>query len=89
MKEYIYLKLILKEQKKKGDNFIWDEVGLELEHCKLENFGKIYQEKFMSKDLDNLYCIKNMDFFLEGHFSYDLYSFLYFKFFPCTNSTEK
>jgi hypothetical protein len=30
-----------------------------------------------------------MDFLLEGHFSYDRYSFLYFKFFPCTNTTEK
>ena len=30
-----------------------------------------------------------MDFFLEGHFSHDLYSFLYFQFFPCINSTEK
>ena len=88
--ERIYIpKAYFKRAEKKGDNFIWDEVELELEHCKVENFGKIYQEKFMSKDLDNLYCIKNMDFFLEGHFSYDLYSFLYFKFFPCVNTSEK
>ena len=30
-----------------------------------------------------------MDFFLEGHFSYDLYSFLYFQFYPCVNTSEK
>ena len=67
--ESIYIpKAYFKRAEKKGDNFIWDQVELELEHCKLENFGKIYQEKFISKDLDNLYCIKNMDFFWKGIF---------------------
>ena len=88
--ESIYFpKAFFKRAEKKGDNFTWDTVELELEPCKLEKFGSTYQEKFKSKSLNNLYCIKNMDFFLEGHFSYDLYSFLYFQFFPCVNSTEK
>ena len=88
--EDIYIpKAYFKRAEKKGDIFNWDVIELELERCKLEKFGTIYQEKFKSKDLDNLYCIKNMDFFLEGHFSYDLYSFLYFEFFPCVNTSEK
>ena len=88
--ESIYFpKAYFKRAEKKGDIFIWDITELELEPCKLEKFGSIYQEKFKTKPLNNLYCIKNMDFFLEGHFSYDLYSFLYFKFYPCVNSTEK
>ena len=88
--ESIYFpKAFFKRAEKKGDNFTWDTVELELEPCKLEKFGSTYQEKFKSKSLNNLYCIKNMNFFLEGHFSYDLYSFLYFQFFPCVNSTEK
>ena len=88
--ESIYFpKAYFKTAVKKGNDFIYDVVELELERCKLEKFGTIYQEKFKSKSLNNLYCIKNMDFILEGHFSYDRYSFLYFKFFPCTNTTEK
>ena len=88
--ESIYFpKAFFKRAEKKGDNFTWDTVELELEPCKLENFGSIYQEKFKTKPLNSLYCIKNMDFDLEGHFSYDLYSFLYFQFFPCVNTTEK
>ena len=88
--EGIYIpKAYFKRAEKKGENFIWDIVELELERCKLENFGSIYQEKFKSKDLNKLYCIKNMDYFLEGHFSYDLYSFLYFQFYPCVNTSEK
>ena len=88
--ESIYFpKAFFKRAEKKGDNFTWDTVELELEPCKLEKFGSTYQEKFKSKSLNNLYCIKNMDFFLEGHFSYDLYSFLYFEFYPCVNTSEK
>ena len=88
--ESIYFpKAFFKRAEKKGDNFTWDTVELELEPCKLEKFGSTYQEKFKSKSLNNLYCIKNMDFFLEGHFSYDLYSFLYFEFYPCINTSEK
>ena len=30
-----------------------------------------------------------MDFVLEGHFSYDMYSFLYIQFFPCVNTSTK
>ena len=39
--------------------------------------------------MKNYYCFKEMDFALEGHFSYDLYSFFYIQFFPCVNTTEK
>lgn len=88
--ESIYFpKAYFKRAEKTGDKFNWDIIELELEPCKLEKFGSNYQDKFKTKALNNLYCIKNMDFFLEGHFSYDLYSFLYFQFFPCVNSTEK
>ena len=88
--ESIYFpKAYFKRAEKKGDDFNWDTVELELEPCKLEKFGSSYQEKFRSKQLNKLYCIKNMDFVLEGHFSYDRYSFLYFQFFPCINTTEK
>ena len=30
-----------------------------------------------------------MDYILEGHFSYDLYSFFFIQFFPCVNTTDK
>ena len=80
--EGIYIpKAFFKRAERQGENFDWQVTELELERCKLENFGSIYQEKFKTKTLDNLYCFKNMDFVLEGHFSYDLYSFFYIQFF--------
>ena len=87
--ESIYIpKASFRKAERKGGNFQWDIVNLELEPCKIEKFGSLYKEKFKTKALNNLYCFKNMDFILEGHFTYDLYSFFYIQFFPCVNSTE-
>ena len=87
--EGIYIpKASFRRAERKGENFDWEIVDLELEPCKIEKFGSLYQEKFRTKTLNNLYCFKNMDYILEGHFSYDLYSFFYIQFFPCVNSTE-
>ena len=87
--EGVYIpKASFRRAERKGENFNWDIIDLELERCKIEKFGSSYQEKFKTKTLDNLYCIKNMDFFLEGHFSYDLYSFFFIQFFPCVNTSE-
>ena len=87
--ESIYIpKASFKRAEKKGDKFQWNIVDLELEPCKIEKFGSSFQETFKTKSLNNLYCFKNMDFILEGHFTYELYSFFYIQFFPCVNSTE-
>ena len=87
--ESIYIpKASFRKAERKGDIFQWDIMNLELEPCKIEKFGSSYQEKFKTKTLNNLYCFKNMDFILEGHFSYDLYSSFYIQFFPCVNTTE-
>ena len=87
--EGIYIpKASFRRAERKGNNFEWKIVDLELEPCQIEKFGSSYQEKFKTKTLNKLYCFKNMDFILEGHFSYDLYSFFYIQFFPSVNSTE-
>ena len=88
--EGVYIpKAYFKRAENQGESFDWQVKELELERCKLEKFGPLYQEKLKNKNLNNLYCFKEMDFILEGHFSYDLYSFFYIQFFPCINSTTK
>ena len=87
--EGIYIpKAYFRKAEKKGDKFQWNTVELELEPCKIEKFGSSFQEIFKTKRLNNLYCFKNMDFILEGHFTYEHYSFFYIQFLPCVNSTE-
>jgi len=72
----------------KGEDADFKRVDLELEPCKIEKFGSSYQEKVKSKNIENFYCFKNMDYFLEGHYTYDLYSSFLIQFFPCVNTTE-
>ena len=38
--------------------------------------------------MNNLYCVKNFNQLLEGHQTYDKYSYFNIEFFPCVNSTE-
>ena len=88
--ESIYIpKAYFKRAERKGDDFEWQIIEIKLERCKLESFGTKYQEIFKTKALNDLYCFKEMNYTLEGHFSYDLYSFIYIQLFPCVNITEK
>ena len=64
------------------------KLNLNLEICKLEKFGSFYRDTFKNKDLNTLYCFKDIDQSLIGHFSYDYYSFFFISFFPCINTTE-
>ncbi len=72
---------------KHGNDWEWEEENVELEICKIEKFGKKYRDIFKTK-IENLYCFKNMDYMMQGHTTYDVYSYFEIKFFPCVNTTE-
>ena len=87
--EGIYIpKAYFKSAERKGDDFEWNTKELELERCKLEKFGSKFKDSFKTKALNNYYCFKDMNYTLQGHFSYDLYSFFFIQFFPCINTTD-
>ena len=73
--------------KKEGNNWNFTSTQSEIEICRLEKFGSQYKELFKDKDLNNLYCLKNMNVTLEGHITYEHYSYFVIKFFPCVNSS--
>ena len=83
-----YPKAYYKIGRLQGDDWIWNIKEIELEKCQLEKFGSIYKDKFKNKKLNNLYCFKNVNDKLLGHFSYDYYSFYFIQLFPCRNTTE-
>ena len=57
---------------------------LELEKCKLEKFGEKYRHIFKDKDLDNFYCLKDVEqITLEGYSHLETYKYLYVIFYPC------
>ena len=87
--ETIYFpKAYFKSAIRSGSEWDWEVKELELEKCNVSKFGEFYRDKFSKNALDNLYCFKDMNETLNGHFSYDNYSFFYIQFFPCINTTE-
>lgn len=83
-----YPRAFFKRGERAGEEWIWEVKEVELERCKLEKFGSKYKEIFAKKHLNLHYCFKDMNYLLEGHFSYDLYSMLYISLYPCINTTE-
>ena len=70
------------------DDWVWKEQELELERCKLEKFGSKYKDLFKNVNLDNLYCLKNINATLQGYMTSDVYSYFKIDFYPCHNSSE-
>ena len=83
-----YPKAYYKRAERYGKNWEWFVKELELEKCEIEKFGPSHRDKFKGKDLNNLYCFKEVNETLMGHYSYDNYSLFFISFFPCVNSTE-
>lgn len=83
-----YTRAFFKEGKNVEQVWTWKEKELPIEVCQLEKFGSLYQEVFKDVRLNRYYCIKKIDEILEGHLTYDVYSYIYLSFFPCVNTTE-
>ena len=69
---------------------IWEEPYkiMELEICQLEKFGERYREIFKNKDLNNSYCLKDVEqITLEGYSYLDSFKYLYVAFMPCVGYT--
>ena len=74
--------------KKEGNIWNFKYNPLSIERCNLQKFGSNYRELFKDKNLDNLYCLSEMNVVLEGHITYDVYSYFLIQFFPCVNSSS-
>ena len=73
---------------KQGDGWNIQKTPLQIETCKLEKFGENYRDLFKDKKIEKLHCPTALDQLLQGHLTYDAYSYFLVKFFPCINSTE-
>ena len=73
---------------KKGSSFVFNKTNVPIEVCKINKFHPNYRDLFSKKDLGNLYCLNHIDYLLQGHRAYDVYSYLNIEFFPCVNTSE-
>ena len=61
-----------------------------LVQCSLERFGKRFQPLFADRQLDNLYCIENVDNdVFAGYSNLDVYSYYYVAILPCVGYNPK
>ncbi len=67
----------------------WKVQKIELEICNLAKFNPKYYDLFKDKPLESMYCPKEIDVVLQGHTTYDVYSYFYVGFYPCVNTTTK
>ena len=64
------------------------EEELEVERCDEEKFGKDYQSLLVSGELNNSYCLKDINFTLTGGLKYERMSYIIIGIYPCINTTE-
>ena len=79
------------DRRKIKDEFITVyQQKLEIEKCKVENFGKDYQNLFVKDELNNSYCLKNFNYSLTfaGSYKYDRITYIRILVYPCANSTK-
>ena len=84
---FYYAKATYWAGKKVNGRWEWKDKDIPLERCKLEKFGTKFQDMFKDKNLDNLYCLSNVDVTLEGYATSDSYSYFDVQLFPCVNKT--
>ena len=83
-----YPKAYYKRAERNGKNWEWFVKEIELERCQIEKFGPFHRDKFKGKELNNLYCFKEVNETLMGHYSYDNYSLFFISLFPCVNNSD-
>ena len=83
-----YPKAYYKRAEIHGKTWDWFVKEIELEKCQIEKFNPFHRDKFKGKELNNLYCFKEVNETLMGHYSYDNYSLFSISLFPCINSTK-
>ena len=90
--EGIYVpEIVYIDKVKKNEDFeTVYEKNLEIEKCKVENFGKNYLNLFNKDELGNSYCLKdfNYNLTLAGGYKYKRLTYIRIKIYPCVNSTK-
>ena len=66
-----------------------DATQLIPERCSQSYFGEKFQDLIKNFPLNNMYCIKNLNYTLTGSFAADEYSFLVLNMYPCQNTSNK
>lgn len=88
----IYIpKIVFVDKAKINDELVTVyQQNLEIEKCKVINFGENYQHLFLEDELNNSYCLKKFEqnLTLAGGYKYERFSYIRIRIYPCVNSSE-
>ena len=84
-----YPKVYFFDKIKDGGNLktIYEE-ELKVERCDDTKFGEDYKSLLVSGELNNSYCVEDINLTLKGGFKYDRISYIRIGIYPCINTTE-
>jgi hypothetical protein len=82
----VFYKYAIRDNEK---GFIWNEKNLNFGPCELNDFGINYRNYFENYNLNQMYCLKNINESIKGIFHKNEYSFIFIQFFECKNTTNK
>ena len=74
--------------KEGGSLKIQNREELKVEKCDETKFGKDYQSLLVSGELNNSYCVEDINMNLTGGLKYDKLSYILIGIYPCVNTTE-
>ena len=74
--------------REKNGWFTEKKIYLPVSKCNLKYFGNEYQHYFYEDQLNNSYCIDNINLTLTGGFKYNKMSYIKILIYPCVNKTE-
>ena len=80
--------LYIEKVKVKGEFIKESETLLNVERCNITKFGSNFQNLFYGNEVNNSYCIKDINLTLTGGFKYQKMSIIKINIYPCVNNSK-
>ena len=78
----------IEEIRKNGQFIKQSETLLDIEKCNYTKFGKQYEQLLDKEELNNSYCLKDLNLTLKGGLNYNFLSYIKINIYPCINNSE-
>ena len=78
----------IEKVKENGEFIKKSETVLSIERCNIKKFGENYQNLFDGNELNNSYCIKDLNLTLKGGFKHKQMSLIKINIYPCVNNSK-
>ena len=78
----------IRQKKEKGMLITKEKISLDIERCDVGKFGEEYKNQFTEGELNNSYCLTDLNLTLVGGSKYEKSSFIQIKIHSCSNNSK-